>query len=120
MSSKLKRLAEFTDLTIDLYTERQRAVEYYHYLVSLSHQISKKYNALYAERYEYYTNKSQIRYPNESAKHNRILVDLQDHVEKKSAIENHYKFMAEVVKTIDHIIWGTQKRLDIEKIIRGD
>jgi hypothetical protein len=102
-----------------LYTERQRAVEYYHYLISLMIGMNRKYNASYAERQDYYTNKVQIRYPNESTKHNRILVDLADQVQNRAMIDNHSKFIEKTIGTLDNIIFAIPKRVEIEQISRG-
>ena len=76
LSSKMNKLVELPSLMTSLYTERQRAVEYYHYLYSLIIGMNKRYNAAYAERNDFYMFKSQIRYSSEGAKHNRILIDL--------------------------------------------
>lgn len=119
LSSKLKTLGEIATLMTTLYTERQQAVEYYHYLLSLMIKLNKEYNAKYAERQDYYTNKVQVRYPNESVKHNRIMVDLADLVDKRSTIENHSKFMNQTISSIDAIIYAVPKRIEVEQIVRG-
>ena len=80
---------------------------------------NKKYNAAYAERYEYYTIKSQVRYPNESTKHNRIQVDLADLIEKRAMVDNHSKFILATVQTLDNIIFAIPRRVEIEQIARG-
>jgi hypothetical protein len=119
MSSKFKNVFTIAELMTTLYTERQLAVEYYHYLISLMIGLNKKYNAAYAERQDYYTNKSQVRYPNETMKHNRIQADLADMVEKRAMLENHSKFIASTIQTLDNIIFGISKRVEIENIARG-
>jgi hypothetical protein len=119
MSAKMKQIFEIPELMTYLYTERQRAVEYYHYLISLMIGMNKTYNRAYAEKYDYYTNKVQVRYPNESTKHNRILVDLQDLVEKRAIVDNHSKYMDKTISTLDNIIFAIPKRVEIEQISRG-
>jgi len=119
MTKKIKPVFEIPELMTYLYTERQRAIEYYHYLISLMISMNRKYNAAYMERQEYYTTKAQIRYPNESTKHIKILVDLADMVEKRAAIDNHSKFMVQTVSTIDNVIWAIPKRVEIEVLARG-
>ena len=104
---------------VTLYSERQRVVEYYHYLLSLIININKSYRKQYAVKYDFYTNKSQSRFPNESTKNNHILAELEDLVLKKDLLELHAKFMLETLKTVDHIIWGCQRVIEIEKIKRG-
>ncbi len=119
ISKRLHVIFDIPELMTTLYTERQRAAEYYHYLITLLIALNKKYNAAYAEKYDYYTNKVQIRYPTESSKHNRIQTDLADLVEKKAIIENHSKFIDQCIRTIDAIIYAIPKRIEIEQIARG-
>jgi len=119
MSSRMKNVVMIAELMTTLYTERQRAVEYYHYLISLMIGMNKKYNAAYAEKFDYYTNKVQVRYPNESVKNNKIHVDLADMIEKRATVENHSKFIDKTISTIDNIIFAVPRRIEIEQITRG-
>lgn len=120
MSSKLKRFVEIPELMTTLYTERQTALEYYHYLMSLLINVNKKYKTQFTEKYDFYTTKSQIRYPNETMKQNKIQSDLIDLVQKREILENHAKFMLGVKESVDQIVWAVSKRIDAEKILRGD
>lgn len=119
MSSKMKNVIMVAELMTTLYTERQRAVEYYHYLISLIIPMNRKYNAAYAERWDYYTNKIQVRYPNESLKNNRIQVDLADMIERRALVDNHSKFIDKTISTMDNIIFAIPRRVEIEQISRG-
>lgn len=119
MSSKMKNVMAVAELMTTLYTDRQRAVEYYHYLISLIIPMNRKYNQAYAERFDYYTNKIQIRYPNESTKHNRIQVDLADLIERRAMVDNHSKFIDKTISTMDNLIFAIPRRIEIEQISRG-
>ena len=119
MGQKVARLMEIPDLMTTLYTERQRAIEYYHYLMSLLIGVNKTYRKQYADKYDFYTLKSQIRYPNESTKNNRILVDLAELIERRETLENHAKFILATSNTIDNIVYAVQRRIEIENISRG-
>lgn len=119
MSAKMKRVFDIPELMTELYSERQRCVEYYHYLISLMIKLNRDYNIKYAERHDYYTNKVQIRYANESSKHNKILADMADLVEKRAIIDNHSKCMDKTISSLDAIIYAISKRVEIEQISRG-
>jgi hypothetical protein len=119
MSLSLKKVFDLTNLLAEIYTERQKASEYYHYLLSLLVGLNKKYRNKYDERWAHYTLNSKVRYPNESTKSNRILVDLEDLVEKRELLNVHAKSMESTVKTIDNMIYGIQARIKIEDINRG-
>lgn len=119
MSQKMKKVFEIPELMTYIYTERQRAVEYYHYLMSLLIMINKRYNKSYAERYEYYTMKSPVRYPNETVKNNKIYVDLADQIEQREQVNLHSKFIFRTIETIDNVIYAIPKRIELENIARG-
>jgi len=119
MSSKLRKALDVAELMTEIYTERQRALEYYHYLISLLIKINKNYKKSYAERHEYYSYKAQQLLSNERQKEARIQADLGDLIEKREILDNHAKFMDGTVKTIDNLIFGMKTRIDIEQIARG-
>lgn len=119
MSKKIRGVSELNELQVDLYTERQIAVEYYHYLISVLSQVNKSYRKQWAEKFEFYTTKADIRYPNEKKKELKILSDISDIVGKREAIDNHSKFIDNTIKTIDNLIYGIKYRIEIEQIKNG-
>jgi hypothetical protein len=120
MSLQMKRIASVGELMTTIYTDRQQAVEYYHYLLSVLIQLNAKYRKEYAEKYDFWTTKSQIRYPNETTKVNKILSEMSDISQKKEKVENHANFMKNTISTIDNIIYAIPRRIDIEQMIKGD
>jgi len=119
MSTMMKRLPDVAELMTNIYTERQRAVEYYHYLISLLSKIGKTYRKQFTEKYDFYTYKTQKRFPNERVKEIQILADLAPTVFLKEQIENHSKFIDKTIGTMDNIIFGIKSRVEIEQILRG-
>jgi hypothetical protein len=119
MNKKLNNMETVQTLLLEIYTERQRAVEFYHYLISLLIDINKKYRKEYMLRYEYYTYQSQQRFPNENLKTQKILTDIEEIVEKKDLLEVHSKFIENTIKSIDGLIWAITRRIEIEQISRG-
>jgi len=119
MSGKLSKTLLVAELMTEVYTERQIALEYYHYIISLLVKVNKAYNKSYSEKYKFYTYQSQERFPNETSKNMRILAELADLKEKREILDNHSKFMDGTIKTIDNIIFGMKTRVDVEQIARG-
>lgn len=119
MSEQMKSVLKVSELMTDIYTERQRCVEYYHYLLSILIKINREYRKNYAERWDYWSYKSQIRYPNNTALDNKIKTELADILEKRELIDNHSKFIDKTVGTIDNIIYAIPRRIEIEQISRG-
>jgi hypothetical protein len=119
MSKKLRNLQELNDLLTEIHTERQRAVEYYHYLEHIFSKITMKYRKQWAERYDYYSYQSQKRFPNEKTKEIQILSDLNDIVLKREMLSNHLKFMDSSIKTVDNITYGINHKIKIEELSKG-
>jgi len=119
MSKQMKKVLEISDLMTTVYTERELCIEYYHYLISYLIKINKIYRKKYSERYDFWSFKSQIRYPSDQSKNNKILVEIADLVEQREIIENHSKFILSTCSVIDNIIYAIPKRIEIEQITRG-
>ena len=119
MNKKMKNIMSVSDLMTEVYTERQLCLDYYHYLVSKLIDINREYRRRYAERHDFWSYKSNIRYPNETSKNNKIQVELADILQKRELIENHSKYILRTIDTIDNIIYAIPLRIEIEQISRG-
>ena len=119
MSGKLRSAMDVAELMTEVYTERQRALEYYHYLISLLIKINKQYNKSFSDKYKFYKYESQERLPNDKVIQIRVNAELQDIKERREVFDNHAKFIDGTVKTIDNIIFGIKSRIEVEQIARG-
>lgn len=119
MTNQMKSLGAVSELMTEIYTERQICVEYYHYLIGVLIKINKAYRLQYSNRHDFWTFTSQIRYPNENSKNNKILTELADIHEKRELVENHSKFIQNTLATLDNLIYAIPRRIEIENIARG-
>lgn len=119
MSEKMKDIFKVSELMTEIYTERQRAVEYYHFLLGAISKVGKIYRKSFADKYDYYSYKSQKRFPNEKLKENQILSEMSEVVEKREQLEIHAKFINGTIGTIDNLIYGIKYKVEIEQISRG-
>ena len=119
MSTMMRKIVDTAELMTTLYTERQRGVEYYHYLLTLLSKINKTYRKQYSEKFDFYTYQTQKRFPNERSKEIQIMADLAPTISLRDQIENHSKFIDKTVGTMDNIIFGIKSRVEIEQILRG-
>lgn len=119
MSKKLQKVFELNDLMTTLYTERQRLVEYYHYLLSLLTNVNRNYRKEYAAKYDYYSWQSSQRFPNETSKNNKILSELENTVKNKELLDIQCKFVDQTIKNMDNIIWAIPHRIKLEELARG-
>ena len=119
MNLQMKGMGPISELMTEVYTERQICLEYYHYLISIIIKINRKYRFKYDEKWLFYTYKSNIKYPNQSALNNKIQTELADIVEKREMLDNHAKFIDKTIGTIDNLIYAIPKRIEVEQISRG-
>ncbi len=119
MSKKMKDIYKVSELQTEVYTERQRALEYYHYLISILSRVNRKYRKEYTTKYDFYSFQSQKRFPNERNKELQIQHEVGDILEKREAIDNHAKFINNTIATIDNLIYGIKYKVEIEQISRG-
>jgi len=119
MSFKMKSVLAVSELMTEVYTERQICLEYYHYLISILIKVNRKYRKSYDEQWNYWTYKSNIKYPNQGALNNKIQTELADILEKRELLENHSKFIDKTMGTIDNLIYAIPKRIEVEQISRG-
>jgi len=119
MSAKLKNILDIQILMVNIYSDRQMAIEYYHKLLSLLVKVNKEYRSQYTTKYNHYSFNSQKRFPNETTKNNQILSEMEDIISKKESMNNMLKYIENTVKTIDNIIYGMKYRIEIEQISRG-
>lgn len=119
LSGRLSSVEGTSQLMTEIYTERQLALEYYHYIISLLVKINKSYNKQYSEKYKFYKYNSQERLPNDNLIKIRINSELEEIKEKREILDNHAKFMDGTVKTIDNIIYGIKYKVEITQIGRG-
>jgi len=120
MSAQMKKTLDMAELMTTIYTDRQQCLEYYHYLLSILIRLNVKYRKEYAEKYDFWTTKSQIRYPNESTKVNKILSEMSKIHQEREIIENHANFCKNTLSTIDNVIYAIPRRIDLEHLARGD
>lgn len=117
MSPKVGEIGKLVELQTDCYTYRQRAVDGYYSIQAAFIRINSEYKREYGKLYDFYTNKSQIRYPNESSKTAKINSDLSELIAKRDLLDNHKDFMGETIKSIDAIIWGIKDRISIHQLL---
>jgi hypothetical protein len=117
LSVKLKEIDEMAILQTQVYSERQHAVEYYHYLMTLLANKNREYRKKYKERFEFYSNSYDYRVKDD-IKNSFIANDLSDIFSIKESLDNHMKFMDKTIGTIDNIIYGIKHRISLEEYKR--
>jgi hypothetical protein len=117
LSQQLREIDGLADLQTRVYSERQKAVEYYHYLMSLLANKNREYRKKYKDRFEFYSYSYDLRIKDD-LKASFIANDLSEIFSIKEALENHMKFIDKTIGTVDNIIFGIKHRISIEEYKR--
>jgi len=117
LNGKMKNFADLTDLQNVIYSKRQDALDYYYGMLSKISSLSRDYKSKYSQQYNYYKTQSQIRYSSEAAINAQIDSDLKDDKYQIELLDQHARYMAETIKTIDSIIYAINNRIRIEELI---
>lgn len=116
-SDRFKDIKNLPLLQVDLYSFRQKLVEYYSYLNSVLINVNNFYFEMYKKRNEYYTNSFSLKLKDD-IKDKYINLDIKEVYTKKELLQNHISFIKECISTIDKMIFGIKIRVDIENIIK--
>lgn len=118
MAARMKDIYTVSDLLVDLYTQRQLALEYSHTLMSHLVRINANLRSKRAAKWLHYTQNYDLRL-DKDPKNLMIDVDLGPHILQKEMVENHLNYMRETVKTIDTMCYGVKYRISLEEFRRG-
>ena len=118
MSNRIRDIYQLTDLQVDLYSQRQIAVEYTHTLMNHITKINRIYQERKVERWNHYTRNHDLRLDKEP-KELHISVDMADVIERKELLQTHLEFFRETIKTIDTMCFGIKYRITLEEYKRG-
>lgn len=117
-SDNLRNVSQIGELMVEVYSQRQIAVEYSHTLMSHLIKINKIYREKKHEKYIYYTQNYDVRL-DKDAREGHIGYDLTEIIEKKDIVQNHLDYFRETIKTIDNIIFGIKHRISLEEYRRS-
>lgn len=117
-SDNLRTVSQIGELMVEIYSQRQIAVEYSHTLMSHLIKINKIYREKKHEKYIYYTQNYDVRLDKDT-REGHIGYDLTEVIEKRDMVQNHLDYFRETIKTIDNIIFGIKHRISLEEYRRG-
>lgn len=119
LARRFSKIEDMVEVQVDLYSDRQIAVEYVHQLIMTHAKVKKAYNVEWKKWYDHFTNNMDYR-PGEKEKMKLIDEKTGDYLLKLQIVQTHIDFMRETVKTIDNMIFGIKQRNEIEDFRRGN
>jgi hypothetical protein len=119
IASHFKKIDDMVEVQVDLYSQRQLAVDYIQQLMSLQTRLKKAwltewkkvYESLVTDQDYRYSEKERTKFADEKTGNGKLKIDI---------MQVHIDFFRETVRTIDNMIFGVKHRVDIEDFKRGN
>jgi hypothetical protein len=118
MSSRFKAVENLAEVQIDLYSNRQIAIEYLYKLIGIRSKLKKIITAEWKKAFEAAARNEDLRY---SEKERGKLADAAviEHTYNAEELSSQVDFFRETVKTIDSMTFGVKHRIEIENFKIG-
>jgi chromosome segregation ATPase len=118
IAARFKKVEDLVEVQVDLYSQRQVAVDYMQQLNSLQARIKKGWLTEWKKIFDNLSN-VDIRY---SEKERTKLADEKTGTTKLKIdiMQVHIEYFKETIKTLDNMIFGVKHRIEIEDFRRGN
>jgi len=114
MTSKMRKVDDLIMLEVEVFSQRQRALEYIHKLIAVGGKTNADYKKHLRDRIIFYSESYNMRL-DKSQKIHFSEVDLELKLAQKDLIFNHLDYMRGTLDTIDKIIYGIKWRIQVEQ-----
>jgi hypothetical protein len=118
LSIRMKNIREIGEVQVELYSDRQKLLEYAYKLGQIITRLNSKYRADRKTKMVYYSEEHNTRY-GANEKTSLIDGDLAEIKRKIDLVDNHMSFVNETTKTVDHMLYGIKSRISLEEFMRG-
>lgn len=118
LSIRMKNIREIAEVQVDLYSDRQKLLEYAYKLGQIVSNQNAKYRSGKKTKLIYYSEEHNIRYGS-NEKTSLIDGDLSELKKKIDIVDNHVSFVNETIKTVDFMLYGIKSRISLEEFMRG-
>lgn len=118
MAKKINKIEKIAELQVELYSNRQIALEHNHFLMSLLGKLNKEYRRKLGKKWEEYMHNHDRKM---KMGETNVQVDaaLASEKEKVEMLNNQIEYFKETIRNIDNIIYGLKFRLNIEDYRRS-
>lgn len=118
LSVRMRNIREIGEVQVELYSDRQKLLEYSFKLGQALGKLNSTYRADKKNKMMYYSEEHNIRYGSNEKTH-LIDGDLSEIKYRIDLVDNHTSFMNETIKTVDHMLYGIKARISLEEFMRG-
>jgi hypothetical protein len=117
LAKGLRDIKQVASTQVELYSQRQVALERKHHYLSLLPKLDSKLRKLKGERLHYYTNQYD-RLLKKEEKEIMLELDTSAIKENLEILQSQIDYFTETIKSLDNQIFGIRHRLDLENYMR--
>lgn len=120
LSIRMRNIREVPEVQVELFSDRQRVLEYLHRLGQIISKLNKEMRKRRKEKLIHYgEGKSELQKMYGSNEKNVIIEgDLAELKYRIDIVNEHIGNMNETIKTIDHMLFGMKTRIQFEEFMR--
>jgi len=117
LSIRMKNIRELAEVQVNLFSDRQRLLEYSANLNQVIVKLNSKYRKDKADRLKYYSENHQVKYGT-NEKNPLIEGDLTELKERIELVECQITFFNETLRTIDFCLYGVKNMIILQEYLR--
>lgn len=118
IASRFKIVENMAEVQVDLYSQRQLAVDYMQQLSVLQSRLKKNYESEWKKAYDdlalnqdfRYNERERVKFATERTSTSKLKIDI---------LQIHIEYFRETIRTLDNMIFGVKHRIEIEDFKRG-
>lgn len=119
IASRFKIVENMAEVQVDLYSQRQLAVDYMQQLSVLQSRLKKNYESEWKKAYDdlalnqdfRYNERERAKFATERTSTSKLKIDI---------LQIHIEYFRETIRTLDNMIFGVKHRIEIEDFKRGN
>ena len=119
IASRFKIIENMAEVQVDLYSQRQLAVDYMQQLSVLQSRLKKNYESEWKKAYDdlalnqdfRYNERERAKFATERTSTSKLKIDI---------LQVHIEYFRETIRTLDNMIFGVKHRIEIEDFKRGN
>lgn len=120
LSIRMRNIRELGEVQVDLFSDRQRILEYCHNLGQILSKLNSEFRKRKKDQLVFHSEKSQANYKYGSNEKSTLIDgDLSELKSRIDLVDNQISYMNETSKTIDHMLYGVRSRIQLEDYLRA-
>ena len=120
LSIRMRNIREIGEVQVELYSDRQKILEYTHTLGQVLSKLNNEYRKRKKDQLIFHSEKSTANYKYGANEKNTLIDgDLSEIMGRVDLVDGQISYMNETMKTIDHMLYGIRTRIQLEDYLRN-